>query len=510
MRNPSAGGRGRIPFQRLGLAGSLALVVVLAGAGCHGHGKPGLPYGSDPRGKGADFSGQVTDSQGQPVAGATVEVNGEETLSQGDGSFRLSVPAVERYILNVSHLDFAELSYISRTPLAGQRWILIRAQVETVDPKGPITLTDRRPELAAKNIRGATFSLPAGALVDQDGKAPAGPVRAAIATLDVANGEGPGDWAVRSDDGQDGRLPGLLRRGLRPVHRCHGEGELPVAQRQHGQGLAPRSSLNMSNFAPNTPLARFWYYDTRDGYWKHNGSAAFDAASGAYTGTVNHLSTINTDIAKFGDAACLKITLDPSVATGLKMRIRYHSGGTPFGQTPTFVMNDTDNAAWRLPANTNVLLELLDAGNAVFGNLIVEDPAGTPTVNNVVSTGPPIPAGHTLWPRTAVHRLPPGPPPPGAPPGRAADQRAAGRRGAAGQSDRRLRHLGADLLPRAPEHADDGGRQRGADQRCSRRSSPTAATCSSPPTRARGPPTPRPPPRRSPSPCPPTARGCPS
>ena len=32
---------------------------------------------------------------------------------------------------------------------------------------------------------------------------PAGPVRAAIATLDVANGEGPSDWAVRSDDGRE-------------------------------------------------------------------------------------------------------------------------------------------------------------------------------------------------------------------------------------------------------------------------------------------------------------------
>jgi len=48
---------------------------------------------------------------------------------------------------------------------------------------------------------------------------------------------------------------------------------------------------------------------------------------------VTHLSTINTDIAKFENAACLKITLDASVPVGNKLRIRYHSGGTPFGIT---------------------------------------------------------------------------------------------------------------------------------------------------------------------------------
>ena len=69
-------------------------------------------------------------------------------------------------------------------------------------------------------------------------------------------------------------------------------------------------------------------------------------------GKIDHLSTLNTDIAKFGDAACLKIDLDASVPLGNKLRIRYHSGGTPFGQTPQFVMNDTTNAAYRLPANT--------------------------------------------------------------------------------------------------------------------------------------------------------------
>lgn len=407
-RNQPSSGRffGPLRVQELDLRPishcALALLVgfLLAGVGCHpiNGDRLGvrLPDEPNPTVERVGFSGRVADQQGQPVASARIEVNGQETLSKGDGSFQLLVPAWTLYILNISHLDFADFSYISRTPLAGQRWPLIRVQVETVDGKDEITLEDRRPELKQKGIGGANFTLPADSLVDDRGRPPAGPVRAAIATLDVANGEAPGDWAVRSDDGRQEGF--LVSYGAVFIQFTDATGKVKYQLRT---GRAGQLSLpvipGMRTHAPGTPQARFWYYDTKDGYWKHNGDAVFNAATGAYAGKVNHLSTINTDIAKF-DAACLKVTLDPSIALGLRLRIRYHSGGTPFGQTPTFFMTDTVNAAYRLPANTNVLLELLDAGDEVFGNLVVEDPVGTSLVNAVVNMGAAIPAGDSLWP----------------------------------------------------------------------------------------------------------------
>jgi len=340
------------------------------------------------------FSGQVTDQQGKPVEGARVEINGDETRSGTAGEFRLAARTAEKYILNISHRDFADLSYISRFPIANQRWALSRAQSVTVDPKTAITLTDNRPELRTKGMVGATFALPPDSLVDDRGNAPSGTLRATIATLDVANGEGPGDWAARTDDGQDAFL---VSYGAVFIQFTDTAGK----RYQLRSGKAGQLSLpvipNMVRHAPNNAEARFWFYDLKDGTWKSIGPAKFNPSTGAYTGAVTHLSTINTDIAKT-NASCLKVTVDPSVAPGLKLRIRYHSGGTPFGQTPILVMNDPVNAVFRLPSNTNVLLELLDAANHVFGNLVVEDPVGTPTVNNVVNTGPAIPAGHTLWP----------------------------------------------------------------------------------------------------------------
>lgn len=378
-----ASGRWRWPATVALAVGLLAGVLFLP--------QPGLAQ-DDP-----ELTGLVTDQKGQPVANARIEVNGLETTSLDDGTFRMSVTERGPYLLNISHLDFADVSYFSHTLLTEQTWQMVRAQVETVDPKREIVLKDERPELREKGLRGATFSLAPDSLVDPAGKLPEGPLRAAIATLDVANGEGPNSWAVRSDDGREDGY--LVSFGAVHILFTDLSGEVKYQLRKGTVGdLALPVIPSMREQGPANPTARYWYYDTQDGYWKHNGDTFYDRSSDAYVGRVDHLSTINTDIAKFNNAACLKITLDPSVALGLKLRIRYHSLGTPFGQTPTFVMNDTVNAAYRLPANTKVLLELMNAQNQIFGNLIVEDPPGTPLVNTVVNTGPPQPPGSSLWP----------------------------------------------------------------------------------------------------------------
>jgi tyrosinase len=345
--------------------------------------------------EGADFSGFVTDQQGEPIANARIEVNGLETFSGDDGSFKMSVqptPTEGPYLVNVSHLDFADASSVFYYTLpTGQTWQLVRAQIEMVEPKSPIRLVDTRPELASKGLQGATFELPPDALVDEDGNLPEGPLRAAIATLDVGNGEGPNNWAVRSDDGQEDGY--LISFGAVHILFTDPTGEVRYQLRK---GVLGRLSLpvipTMQEQAPVNSMARFWYYDTKDGYWKNTGDTFFNQEARAYVGTVDHLSTINTDIAKFNNAACLRVDLDASVPFGHKLRIRYHSGGTAFGQTPTLVMNDPVNAVYRLPASTNVLLELLNGSNQVLGNLVVEAPPGTPLVNTVVNTGPPTPS----------------------------------------------------------------------------------------------------------------------
>ena len=342
------------------------------------------------------FSGWVVTETGQPIANARVVVNRSTATTRNDGRFRLEVRRAGTYMLSISHQNFADVFHTTRTALNGQAWTLTSAQVSQVDPSGPITLVDDRPELVEKGMEGAVFTLPPNALVDAQGNPPTGLVRAAIATLDLTKGEGPTDWGVRAPNGREGFL---VSYGVVFIQFTNAAGTTPYQLRS---GMTGQLSLpvlpTMQAHVAAAPQQQFWYFDPQDGYWHMAGQATYDPASGAYRGSVNHLSTLNTDIAKFGDAACLAITLDASIPTGQKLRIRYHSGGTAFGQVPTFVMNDPLNAAYRLPANTNVLLELLNASDEVFGNLVVEDPAGTALVNTVVNTGAPLPAGSSLWP----------------------------------------------------------------------------------------------------------------
>lgn len=340
--------------------------------------------------------GQIVDDNSRPVPGAVVDLNGRRSRSGDDGRFTLDAPAGDKYILAISHPDFADAVHVSRSLPTRQIWTLVRAQVQTIDPRLASQLTDRRSDLKKSGMKGATFSLGPNSLMDERGRAPSGPVRAAIATLDVGAGEGPGDWAVRSPGGRDGYL---VSYGAVFIQFTDASGR---SRYQLRPGRSGRLTLpivpSMQQVASKPTRMDLWYFDTTGALWKPAGVSRLDLQGMAYTGDVKHLSTINTDIAKFSDAACLKVTLDATVPLGSKLRIRYHSGGTAFGQSPTFIMNDTINAAYRVPANTNVLIELLNSADESFGNLVVEDPVGTALVSPVVNTGAAIPPGGNLWP----------------------------------------------------------------------------------------------------------------
>lgn len=342
------------------------------------------------------FSGTVVTTTGRGIPNVVVRVNDISTETRSDGSFQLAARHADLYQLHISHRDFADVHHESRSPLQKQVWKLTPVHSATFNPSSEITLTDQRPELERNQLAGATIAVPANALVDLRGNLPAGSVRGVIATLNLSNSEGPQEWGTRRSDGTEGFL---VSYGAVYVKFTDPSGNTEYQLRQ---GASAQVSLpvlpSMRAHVGAATTAPFWRFDPNDGLWHIVGQSTFDPATGAYRGSVNHLSTINTDIAKFDNAACLAMSLDPSIPTGNKLRIRYHSGGTAFGQVPVFMMNDTLNAAYRLPANTNVLLELLSPSDEVLAHMVVEDPAGNPLVNTVVNTGPAIPTGDTLWP----------------------------------------------------------------------------------------------------------------
>ena len=94
-------------WHRRARAAMALLILLLMVTGCRPKTQPSPKAGQV-------FSGIVTDQENNPVANARVEVSGQETLSKNDGAFQLSVPGAEKYVLNFSHPDFAEFSFVSR------------------------------------------------------------------------------------------------------------------------------------------------------------------------------------------------------------------------------------------------------------------------------------------------------------------------------------------------------------------------------------------------------------
>ncbi|HEV8658603.1 MAG TPA: hypothetical protein VGS96_08230 [Thermoanaerobaculia bacterium] len=340
----------------------------------------------------ATFSGRAVDKgTGASIAGATVVVNGKSTTTDGNGFFRVQTPLKDRYVMNIAPQGYALFSRVVDSDATGQTWRLVKAQSQTVDPTMPITIVDRRPELERKKLKGVRINVPANSLVGPTGMAPTGMLTAYVATLDTSDAEAPGDWGALLA----GNETNLLSYGAAFVEFRDAGGAV--------YNLAPGKLADVEVFAPPKMLAgappnlKLWSYDETDGYWKQSGNSTFSAVNGSFAGQVRHFSTINTDLEK-NNAACLKVLIYPPIPTGVKLRVTDPTGAV-FSQAFEFVLDAGINAVYRLPANTDVRLELFNAdGTAYADPVLLEEQPGVPLAANIVNTGPPIPPGSTLWP----------------------------------------------------------------------------------------------------------------
>jgi hypothetical protein len=322
------------------------------------------------------------------LKGADVVVNGQTTTTDVNGFFSVKTPLTDRYVLTIGLAGFATFSRVVDSGLTGQTWPLVKAQSEPVDPRAPIDLVDKRPELDRKHLRGTRIHVPANALVGPTGSMPTGMLTAHLATLNINDGEAPGDWGAKVGSSETN----LISYGATFVEFRDAAGVK--------YNLAPGMEANVEMFAPASMVAgapataKLWSYDEADGYWKQSGNANFVAGSGSFGGKVKHLSTINTDVEKDQDA-CLKVLIYPPIPTGVKLRVT----SAAFSQSFEGVLDAGINAVFRLPANTDVRLDLLNANSTPYaGSVLLEEVPGVPLASNIVNTGPPIPPGQSSFP----------------------------------------------------------------------------------------------------------------
>lgn len=393
------------------------------------------------------FSGRVIDETTlAPVEKAEVNINGSTGTTNDQGWFNVKTPIVaspERYVLNISHAQYAVLSRIHDKASQGDVYSLIRVQTRSVNPGAVIDITDdgssgpcgggktavpirilqrRRP---LRTVRGQTVAvpaqtatvgtqtsdtqnppcrragarliIPAGGLVDSTGKAAVGPVTAATATLNPARRTLPGDYRA-VDSGQN--AVELLSYGAVYAQFRDSTGQ-PLNLRP-GVDAELRVPIPVQQQGSAQPVIPMWSYDEKRGVWIEEGTATKqNTPSGPmYVGKTKHFSTINMDVAGNdpAQATCVRFQLGASLSgwTNLIMRAYVSYGGTAVQVKETALNGDQYHAIYRIPyappappPNT-LRLEL----RGTYGGQEVV------LLNNIIATDAPRPkmTGSNLWP----------------------------------------------------------------------------------------------------------------
>jgi hypothetical protein len=395
-----------------------------------------------------DFSGRVIDESNQtPVRSADVTVGSERTKTNANGWFSVRTAPLtdDRYVLNITHPNYALLSRVYDRSATGNTYELTRAQVTTgsgdraivlddTRSAGPcgsgadgqdrrlrrlvgptivrdVTGGDTRPADDQRKIddaildvlkeqsrcerRGAQIRIPAGSLVDENGNPWLGPVRSAIATLNPARRALPGDYQAIMAGGERGEM---LSYGAVYADFT----DLAGRKLRLRQGTAVDISLPVSDFQRPTspPSIAIWSYDEKSGLWMEEGKADLQNTPQGwmYVGKTTHFSTINMDVAGNDPAVatCVRLEIDSAFSawSNLTLRAYVSYGGTSVQVKETALDGSQYHAVYRIPYGTSFppnTLRLELRGTSSGQQLVLLD--------NVINTDArPKMTGTNLWP----------------------------------------------------------------------------------------------------------------
>lgn len=344
------------------------------------------------------FSGRVIDETTQsPVSGATVNVSGKTTTTNAQGWFDVSVPpqtTPERYVVNISHSQYAQQSRPFDKSVTGATYELIRAQISSHDPSQDIKIVDtsssgpcgtaggkatstrgtrygenvprmrsdtlthasaamypktRNTEPACRHI-GAQVRIPAGALVDDKQRAAQGPITMALATLNPARRALPGDYRALDNNGRGAEL-----ESYGAVYAEFRDAAGKLLNLQPGSVAQLQVPVSAAQLPHAKPTIAMWSYEEKTGLWVEEGQAVLkNTPQGwAYVGTTKHFSTINMDVAGSDPnfATCVRLQTGNSLSSWgpLTLRAYVSYNGTSVQVKETVLNSDQYHAIYRIP-----------------------------------------------------------------------------------------------------------------------------------------------------------------
>lgn len=330
-------------------------LVVSDGRGGHAMETLRLPVVSE-----VVFGGQVVATDGKRIESAVVSVNDEVTVTDNEGLFRLPISDANspRFVLTIRKWGYGLISRTYDQSVRNGTWTMLPATVQSFDPRqainavdvqsqanctGSLTsgidwnnypvqriprLTDTFGQLGGGTVPaeitqaldfifggtacspGISISIPANALVDDAGNAPADNVEVSLSTVDLyAPDSMPGDFSVRTKDG----VRWMQSYGAGGVNVQAGGRQYQLKDGQTATltiPVDPNQLLVKGEIPKSIPLLLF---DEETGEWEQRWEATLVDEGRAYVAEIDHFSQFNTDLIK-SDQACLRFRGDSLVS----------------------------------------------------------------------------------------------------------------------------------------------------------------------------------------------------
>lgn len=300
---------------------------------------------------GADFTGRVTDMNGNPISNALVSAGGTVTASNSQGFYKIEDAVVDdQYALIKVEATGKFDQFRSLKPRQNETNIVDITLIQKVVNGFFSTSSGGVVDIPG----GATVSFPEGELVTASGQPYSGEVVVASTYLDPSDPDlmsyMPGSLAAVSEDVEPVGMITYGMVGIELIGANNGQ-ELQMAGGRKATLSLPLPETHTSHAPESIPL---WYFDETAGIWQEEGVAT--RSGNNYVGQVSHFSFWNCDVSVN--------------ALTLEGMILLHQEGVPFSDVLVKLTRPNGSSALSgvnaegyfggiVPANEMLVLEVL-------------------------------------------------------------------------------------------------------------------------------------------------------
>lgn len=326
----------------------------------------------EPRQKVGAVAGVVTDLEGNALSGVFVEAMGMAVPTDNEGSFLLEeVPVGEEVLIKFSKSGYAT-NYKS-VPVAENQVSPISAALSMTSYDAMIN-SDQENDIS---FDGAKVSLPANALVDENGNPVSGSINAKATYFDPTGDfyydVFPGDFTGISSNGEEGLLESY---GFIDVSFTQNGEELNLAEGMSADITIPIPQELLANAPDPIPL---FFFDEEEGRWIEEGSASI--VNGKYVGTVTHFSSWNADFLNTDEICTIKGRVVDELGSPLQSALVVATG-TDFSGGNGAYTNADGRFSMQIKSDASVVL-IAQYTSPILGYLIgVSNPLFTITCSN--------------------------------------------------------------------------------------------------------------------------------